>query len=350
MISILGAMVLFLLMGLLIFDSPTAAQAALEGLLLCGRQLIPALFPFFVVSSLLPGQPGAGLLALPLTPFTRMVGIKNPQAPLLLLLSWCGGYAVCARVIGEGLEAGQLSQREARLLLVLGCTSSPGFVIGAVGTAMLGSPLLGVCFYFACLVGNLLCGIASRPFLVSEKEIFPVHHSPKAMGLTQAIQTAVRSCLTVSGCVVFFRVVTALFTDLLGLSQPQTALLGGLLEISGGCAALAGAGGVFSVYGVCGALSLLSCSVLLQMKSLLNGQCSLRCLILTRPLHLVITLTALSLMLRLFPKASPVYSSLAPRLILVTRSSPDVSVLLFLLCLVLLQRLQQKDRPGQGGQ
>lgn len=348
MISIFYGGFLFGFLALLIVHSPVAAGAAAEGLLLCGKQLVPALFPFFVVSNLLMGQKGAEVLALPLKPLTGLYGMRSHLAPLVLLLSWCGGYGVCAGMVREGLRRKQLSNRDAVLLLLLGTASSPGFTIGAVG-GMLGNPTIGLYYYLACLTGNLSCGLVWGLLLPREPSVASSSISIPAATLAQAIQRGIQSNLTICGCVVFFRVVEALVGQLLGLSAVGSAFLSGLLEVSSGCAALAGLGGNVSVYGCCAALSLLSVSVLLQMDSLLEGQCSIRVLVLSRPLHLAVSLSVLTLLLRCFPQTAPVYSSLAPRLVLGCRTAPDTALLIFGMCCILLRLLQQKNRPVSDG-
>ena len=72
---------------------------------LCLRSVLPALFPFFVVSSLIQANRAGRFLAAPLFPVARLSGLRAPDARLILLLSWLGGYAVCARLTGNALRA-----------------------------------------------------------------------------------------------------------------------------------------------------------------------------------------------------------------------------------------------------
>ncbi len=74
------------------------------------------------------------------------------------MLSWVGGYAVCARLAGQLYGAGRITRRDAALLQVLGCCSGPGFVIGCVGGALLGNVRLGVVLYTAQIGANLGAG------------------------------------------------------------------------------------------------------------------------------------------------------------------------------------------------
>ena len=85
------------LSGLLLARPQAAAQGFAAGLKLCGGSLLPALFPLFVVCGLL--GPLAPALGWPLRPLVRLCGIRSPRAPAVLVLGWCGGYAVCAQQI-----------------------------------------------------------------------------------------------------------------------------------------------------------------------------------------------------------------------------------------------------------
>lgn len=130
------------LSGLLLARPQAAAQGFAAGLKLCGGSLLPALFPLFVVCGLL--GPLAPALGWPLRPLMRLCGIRSPRAPVVLVLGWCGGYAVCAQQIAALRKTGELPPRDAALLLLLGCCSGPGFVVGCIGGQLFGSVALGL--------------------------------------------------------------------------------------------------------------------------------------------------------------------------------------------------------------
>ena len=133
------------LSGLLLAQPQAAAQGFAAGLQLCGDSLLPALFPLFVVCGLL--GPLAPALGWPLRPLMRLCGIRSPRAPAVLVLGWCGGYAVCAQQIAALRKTGELPPRDAALLLLLGCCSGPGFVVGCIGGQLFGSVALGLLLY-----------------------------------------------------------------------------------------------------------------------------------------------------------------------------------------------------------
>ena len=73
-------------MAALIFSAKEAAAACLNALELCGRMIIPALFPFFVLSILLNRLGLPGILGKVFAPFaSRLYGISGAGASALLI-------------------------------------------------------------------------------------------------------------------------------------------------------------------------------------------------------------------------------------------------------------------------
>ena len=123
-------------LGVLVLAEPQAAkQGFASGTALCLDSVLPALFPFFVVCELLMAAPSPAVL---LRPLQRVLGLESAEAAQAVVLSWVGGYAVCARLAGQLYDAGRISRRDAVRLQILGCCSGPGFVIGCVGGLLLG--------------------------------------------------------------------------------------------------------------------------------------------------------------------------------------------------------------------
>ena len=138
--------------GVVVLAVPEAAARGFAGgTALCLQSVLPALFPFFVVCELLTDAPPPAAL---LRPMQQVLGLASAETARALLLSWVGGYAVCARLAGQLYGAGRITRRDAALLQVLGCCSGPGFVIGCVGGALLGNVRLGVVLYAAQIGAN----------------------------------------------------------------------------------------------------------------------------------------------------------------------------------------------------
>ena len=306
------------LCGLVLAQPAAAAAGFAEGLRLCAGSVLPALFPFFVVCELAACSPAARRVAARLVAPLRLLGLQSDAAPMILLLSLLGGYAVCAATVRR--LRGQLSDREAALLSILGCCAGPGFTVGCVGGLLLGSVRLGLLLYGAQLAANLLCAAAVVPFLPpSGSAGFSGQSSLSPISLPQAIGRGVDSCLNVCGCVVFFRMAGAVLH--------WGALGSALLEVSAGCAALAALGGRAALFGCCFCISVLGLSVWAQLALLLDGCVPLGPLLISRALHCAVYPLLVWLCLRVSPGTAAVFSTLQGRVIPAARLAPDAAVI-----------------------
>lgn len=371
--------------GVLVLAVPEAATRGFAGgTALCLQSVLPALFPFFVVCELLTAAPPPAVL---LRPMQRVLGLESAETARALLLSWVGGYAVCARLAGQLYGAGRITRRDAALLQVLGCCSGPGFVIGCVGGALLGNVRLGVVLYAAQIVANLGagavcqllshivganivrpsswrgCAFPERP-LTSEtarvrtmfaptdctrevsgrsKVLSPTrcggsHLAEGAKGLPQAISSAVTSSLSVCGCVVFFRIVGAVLLAVLPL--PPTAV-SAALEVSAGCADFAALGGAAALYGCCACLSVLGVSVWAQLRLFAGAAYRPRLLVFSRAVHLVLLQLLVRVCAQLLPGSVTACSTLAARVLPVFRLPPDAAAAGFVFLCAALYKARQ---------
>lgn len=317
-----------------------AAQGFESGVQLCLHSVLPALFPFFVIGELLAGRLPCGALSRRLA---RLLGLQCEQAATALLLSWVGGYAVCARLVGKLRGSGAISSRDAGLLLLLGCCSSPGFVVGCVGGLLLGNVRLGVLLYALQLAANLLSTALCLPLLPPGEPGIrpPVQTGLAAISLPEALSRAAESCLQVCSCVVFFRMVAGLAAPQLPDLPLTGPLVSGACEISAGCADFAALGGRGALYGCCACLSLLGLSVWMQLALLLRGTVRLGPLLLSRAVHLACFVPLVRLCARFLPGSTAVYRTLADRVVATGRLPPDAALIAFLFLCTALYKLRQ---------
>lgn len=317
------------LAALFLAHPDTAAAGFEQGVRLCMHTLLPALFPFFVACGLL----------------TSAVGRKGGFAAALLL-SWLGGYAVCAGLVRDLRIQGKLSPFRANILLLLGCCSGPGFVVGSIGGQLLGSVPMGLLLYGAQLVANLACAALLWPLAKRwsiDRPLPAPAKTPAPQGLPQAIAQAVDSSLCVCGTVVFFRMVQTTLTASLVLPSSAAPFLSAFWEISSGCADFARLGGSATLYGLCLCLSGLSVSVFVQLQSLLEGTADLRLLALSRALHLPLLLLLVKFLAPRLPGETAVFSSLAPRVVTMNRTAPDTAFVVFLFLCAVLYKTRKKN-------
>lgn len=220
-------------MLMLILDSKTALQGAQEGLAICGKTVIPALFPFFVISILLTGAISGYSIPIfkPITKFCKMP--KGSES--LLLVGLLGGYPVGAKCIYDCWKSGQLTKEDARRCLGFCSNAGPAFIFGMCGilfeqiwTVWV---LWGIHIFSALLVGNMLPGYSADSLKENQKENVP---------LTDAASKATTAMISVCGWVILFRVIIVFGERWFLWLLPEIfrVALQGILELANGCNSL----------------------------------------------------------------------------------------------------------------
>lgn len=221
-------------MLILILDGKTALQGANDGISLCLTALIPSLFPFIFLSSLLTGALSGQAITLlrPFTQFCHMpVGTES-----LLAVGFLGGYPVGAQCIAQLRKQGQLSDTEAMRLIAFCNNAGPSFIFGILAT-MFSDRKIPWILWMVHMISALSVGfLLPRGIIITNAEV-----QPRRSGIMEAFTQAVKATVSICGWVILMRVVIAIMDSwfLWLLPQPLKILAEGILELSNGCIHLA---------------------------------------------------------------------------------------------------------------
>ena len=233
--------------ALLLFPE-VSSEAVVRGLLLCGRVILPSLFPFFVCSELLTE------LSLAQLPARLFSGLMQPlfhirgEGAAALVLGFLGGYPSGAQITARLYESGAVSKNEAERLLLFCNNAGPAFIVGVAGAGVFGSAAAGFLLWGVHIFCALLCGVLLRgpklPMVRRKGENRSSGGASFAQAFTASVRNAGASALQVCMFVVIFSVCSAFFQSLLpdGTPAPLRVLLVGMLELSNGMAAMQSAG------------------------------------------------------------------------------------------------------------
>ena len=200
--------------ALLLFPDVSAA-AAREGVTLCLQTVLPSLFPFFVLSSLLVQSDVPRLLS------RAMAGVMYPlfgvsgAGASALILGLLGGYPVGARTVAELYGRGEIAREEAEQLLAFCNNSGPGFFLGVCGTAVFGSARAGAYLYLIHVGAALVTGVLLRRDLgLPRRKAVSRQRAPfdLAAALPAAVQGSFAAVGSVSAFVIFFMVLLRLLS------------------------------------------------------------------------------------------------------------------------------------------
>ena len=307
-----------------------AIEGAKEGLTLCFNVIIPSLFPFFVLSSLVVDLGLAAYLGRLLEKVMRPLFRVSGSCAAALAMGFIGGYPVGARTALQLYQQGQCTKREAERLLAFCNNSGPAFILGVVGAGVFGSGKVGLLLYLTHAAASILVGLLFRfyggkePPRRSRSVRATIETVRASAAFTGAVGKALQSTLNICAFVVFFAVLLRLLsaygvlTGLAGLlsvfgvgEEWARRLVAGLLELSSGVSSLSGAG----VGGVSMAAFMLGwagLSVHCQVLSFIGDSgLSVRTYIAGKLCHGLIAAALTYGLTRLLPLSEPVSSYLA---------------------------------------
>ncbi|MBQ7566825.1 MAG: hypothetical protein IJT18_06865 [Oscillospiraceae bacterium] len=222
---------------------PDTARSAVEsGLSVCGKVLIPSLFPYFAVSELLIVSGAAQAAAKRLG--RRISGIFHlpPVVSVAWTLGLLGGYPVGAKMIGELCREGQLTKRDAEAALPLCSNAGPALFFGMIGGTLLGNSAAGAVLFAIHVASSVIVGLIIRPKRASaeEKRMPCLPERSFSEALTDSVKNAANAMFNVCAFVVFFSVIAAAAGEVLKGVPTAALLIRCTAELTGGAVALAG--------------------------------------------------------------------------------------------------------------
>jgi len=261
--TLLGAGLLCCALALICWPQETSA-AVQEGLKLCYNVIVPSLFPFFILTSLVISLGMAGYLGRLLEPIMRPLFHVPGSCAAVLALGFVGGYPVGARAALTLYESGGCTKTECERLLSFCNNSGPAFILGVVGAGVFADSRVGLLLCLTHALASLGVGLVFRFYHRRDRAgegraQSPIRAQRFSAAFTGAVASALTSTLNICAFVVCFTVIIRLcflsgilpaLAELLGrllaplgfTTQWAQRLLTGALELSSGVWSLTGEG------------------------------------------------------------------------------------------------------------
>ena len=202
-------LIVLLLLLLLMLNPKPCREGTVSGLLLCGRVIIPSLFPFtFCVLFIMK----SGILEKIrfLKPVTEKIFGLSHFLFSLVIMSFLGGYPVGAKLLNNCVEEKRLEPHAAGMMLNFCINAGPGFVIAAVGSGILGSQILGVILLLSHISASLILWIISSFFIKdTKKENLKNSNLNPAENFVLSVSESASSVMSICSFVILFSAVNS---------------------------------------------------------------------------------------------------------------------------------------------
>ncbi len=225
-LSIAGMMVLIL-------EPKTAFAGVAVGIDLCLKVVIPSLFPFLILSTVLT-ESTFGMELRILRPMCHLCRIPTNAAPLLLV-GLTGGYPIGAQCITQAWQNGHLSTVDARRMLGFCNNAGPAFIFGMTAS-LFDMALVPWILWLIQITAVLITGI----LLPGGTNESPSCSKNRNLSPAAVLRQAITAMSSICGWVIAFRICIC-YCDkwiLNALPQNSQAFASGILELTNGCCRL----------------------------------------------------------------------------------------------------------------
>ena len=214
----------------LILDAKTVVSGAKKGIELCLFTVVPALFPFVVLSQPLNNALLGQRIAL-LGFITKLCHMPEGTESLFLM-GILGGYPVGAQCIGQAYSNGKILRNDAERLLAFCNNAGPSFIFGILGSMFTSSRIPWLIW-----MTHILSAITVGMILPAKKSGEYIIEITKPITLTSALERAIRIIGSVCGWVILFKTCLSIFDHwvMWHFSSQVKYILYGFTELANGC-------------------------------------------------------------------------------------------------------------------
>jgi hypothetical protein len=201
------ALIVFITSLIMITTKQDIIQKSIEmSIKLCISSIIPAIFPFMILSDYIIGKIKINKDSKISVIFRKVFSINSSGILPFLVGNICG-FPLGAQMASKLYDEGSITKHEYDRLVPLCSNPSFAFVISGVGCGMRGSFRDGVTLYIALLMATILTGIIWRTHSASD------FHSVlefDRFSLSGSIKNSAISCIYVSSYITFFSIFVGL--------------------------------------------------------------------------------------------------------------------------------------------
>ena len=206
-----------LLFAIMLSTNKKYQTAVTEGIMLWAAAVLPALFPYLVITSIVSSLKITAKISTALSPFTTKIFNVNGNAGYALFLSLMCGYPVGAKCVSDLKTRKLIGEAESVRASALCSSSSPVFLMGSVGNLTFGNPFFGLILFITHFLSVLTVGFIFSFYHRHE----PPHKTTELNALNgsdnilyDSVYSAVISVLVVGGIITIFYLLTEILSDI----------------------------------------------------------------------------------------------------------------------------------------
>lgn len=208
------------------------------------NNLIPSLFPFMVISSILINYGVNYPISEIVKPFTNRLNISD-NSSYLIILSLFSGFPLSSKIIYDEYLNGGINKEETDFLINFCFFANPLFIISTIGVTLLKDKKLGLIILLSHYLSNFIIAYLTRNKTKVNNKINirksfykmknKINKSDKFSNvLKQSILDAINVLLLLLGIITVFLIIINIFLNIINTNILNKGIINGLVEMTSG--------------------------------------------------------------------------------------------------------------------
>lgn len=205
------------------------------------NNLIPSMFPFFIISDILISYNIINFIPKFITNIFSKIFNTNPISTTIFFLSLISGFPSSARNIKNYYTKGLISKDEANHILLFTHFANPIFILSTVSIFFLNNKTYGYIILISHYLPNFIIGLILR----NKSTITNKNYTENSLicqsfskTLITSIKSSIDTLLLILGTLTSFLIVSSFIIKFLNFSPYPSTILKGILEITMGLKSL----------------------------------------------------------------------------------------------------------------
>lgn len=210
-------------------------SAGLNGISAWAFNVLPAVLPFMIITSLLINTKLVEKICFPLSPPFVKIYKTSPYSLYVFIISILSGYPVGSKMIADLYESDKISQTDAFRMSSFCSNSGPMFIVGSVGVGMLCSTTAGYIILLSHILSALLNGLLYRNLKVRNTKSEVKIKNTTSLAFGDIIENSCRSILNVGAIIMLFFIIIEFISMIISfLPTNIQSVIFGFIEITKG--------------------------------------------------------------------------------------------------------------------
>ena len=204
------------------------------------NNLIPTLFPFFIISDILINYNFTLYIPKFLRNFLKYLFNITDNMITILVLSIISGFPSNARNTRTLYDNGVIGLEEANHILIFSHFANPLFILTTVAIFFFNDKNIGIVLLISHYLSNFLLGILFRKYFNHNNDNFITDNNSIVFGniFIGAIKRSIDTILLICGIITIFMILSSVITNCFDFNVYNSMIIKGLLEITIGIEAI----------------------------------------------------------------------------------------------------------------